>query len=114
MFKSGPRRGSARGTAGSLTRSCPPRILKSVFHRFPQKRTIKISKIFTQFNGKKNKFEKLNFISKNYLTNQKIYTIIMSTTKKEKRKKKTENKKLTTSKEEAIPVGSKGITSFRT
>ena len=70
---------------------------------------MKIFEIFIQFSEKKNEFKKLNFISKNHLTNQKTCTIMMSTTKKEKRKQKTQ-----TSKEEAIPVGSKGITSFRT
>lgn len=58
--------------AGSLTRSCPPRILKSVFRRFPQKQMMKIFEMFIQFSENKNEFKKLNFISKNHLTNQKI------------------------------------------
>ena len=52
---------------------------------------MKVFEIFIQFSKKKNEFKKLNFISKNHLTKQKIYTIMMSTTKKRK-----ENKKFTT------------------
>ena len=54
---------------------------------------MKLFEIFIQFSEKKNEFKKLNFISKNYLTNQKTCTIMMSTTKKEKRKQKTHNLK---------------------
>lgn len=78
--------------ADSLIRSCPPRILKRVFHRFPQKRTIKISKIFTQFNRKKNKFKKLNFISKKPLDKSKDMNY--NDVNNKKREKKTKNSNL--------------------
>ena len=59
-YKSGPRRGSARGTAGSLTRSCPPRIPQRFSTAFPKSKQPKFQKY--SYNLAKRKMSSKNSI----------------------------------------------------